>query len=305
MSFIPATSTSSTDTKLTVDFSQEARTRAFASIRNSEAPAKERFEAADYLRKYAATLSSIFDEYSLRNDHYEGMATLSSSIASAIVDAKETLPELETHLARLPAFTIRFEERNSLYDAIIKEQGSCYEESEKSQGKLGVLSDTPPEPDLTSYSETFPDFTWETKTRALTCLQNDNASPKQRLEAATYLAVYEAALFTVLQNETPSPAWPVLSEMHSGIVSALVDAKKSVPGLEAMLNRLASRRWGDAKADRERVYLLKALTDGELFEDGGATLQLELTKGNLRSQTIAVALQVMKNHRRLYTGNSG
>lgn len=282
------------------DFSRKTRTTALDCFQNGKLSPKERLEAVQYLDEYAATLASILKEWNLQPEYRDEMTQIERSIASVVKNAKASLPELKGLERPLPS-SIKSDRQKRMFSAFIRDLGEGHEGSEESQERTVVPSSVHGESNPTLYMATFPDFTQETRTRALTCLQNGNASPKKRLEAATYLAVYEAALFTVLQDETPIPAWPVLCEMHSGIVSALVDAKKSVPGLEAVLNRLASRRWGDAKADGERVYLLKALTDGDLFEDGGATLQLKLTKGNFRSQTIAVALQVETYHSRLYS----
>jgi hypothetical protein len=250
---------------LTMDFSEEARERAFASIRCSKAPAKERLEAADYLSKYAATLSSIFEEYSLRNDHYKGMVALSSSVTNALADAKKALPELETHLARLPAFTIGLEERNSLYDAIIEEEGKRYEHSDGSQERTIVPPSLHRKPHAIVFTETYLDFSHQTRTSALCCLQDDKAPLEECLKAAEYLFIYEATLQAVLEGETWTPAWPALHKIRNLIFDTLAGAKNSVSGLEALEKRLDARNWRNA--DRGRLDLLGALHEGDLFEE--------------------------------------
>lgn len=136
MSFIPNSSDASDKDPLP-DFSHAARTTALAYIQNGEASREERLKATEYLRRYAATLSSIFDEYTLSNDYHKGMVALDESITSVLNDAGKTLPELKELKAqpeKHPTVKITFEERESLLNAITEERKKRYEESKKSRG---------------------------------------------------------------------------------------------------------------------------------------------------------------------------
>ncbi|KAJ9097333.1 hypothetical protein QFC20_006246 [Naganishia adeliensis] len=90
-----------------------------------------------HLRRYAATLSSIFDEYTLSNDYYKEMVALDESITSVLTDAEKTLPELKELKAqpeKHPTVKITLKEREGLFNAITEERKKRYEESQKSRG---------------------------------------------------------------------------------------------------------------------------------------------------------------------------
>lgn len=125
-------------------------------------------------------------------------------------------------------------------------------------GPVSIVSDAP-------YPAKYPGFYWKTVMEVVDRIKDDKASAEERLKAAEYLLVHDAALGDVLCRETPNVLWDKMFMFRASIMNALADARKSLGGdLEAVKDRVANRSSDEVWQNRQDM--LSYMHAGVLLE---------------------------------------